>query len=793
MQKRKRDGKEGKGDGGKTAAKTAAKRGRKGGAKAAAATKAPEIEPKEVNVPPREELIPGQVEPPSDITRGPRKERKQGVSKLRLGNHKERSRWFQSRAAWPFREAPTQTMVREREQTKNALPALPGTNQWELAGPTNIGGRMTAIVCHPTQPERIWAGAAGGGVWFSPNAGQTWQAQWHAQDVLNVGALAVDERNPQIVYCGTGEANLSADSYAGVGMYRTLDGGKTWHLHASSDKTGIPRRIGSIAIDPFDSKHIRLGGVGYAEMGGGASDLGGIYFSLDGGITWKRESFVVASNYWCHSIVFDPQTRGTIYATFTARGPRSGIYKTTDGGKTWAQLKTGLPSPQRMGRTSLAISRSNPKVLYAFTADESSQFSDLLLGVFRTANGGKTWTDIAGNHFKDEGQISYGNTIAVHPKKSSHVICGGVDLHLTTDAGATWKHVTKWDADRGKPDYAHADHHCLLMPVAAPGRVYDPNDGGLDVSEDGGLNWVNRSNGLATNMYYDLDVAQTNEKVYGGGAQDNGTLITTSGRLDNHFEILGGDGGWMTIDPKNSNHIYASAQHFFIVRFRAGTNQEVSPPATDNEINNVWMCYIAMDANDSNTVFTGSTRVWRTKTDGNSWTAVSTTLDGSIISAIEIAASDSKRIYVGTENGGFFRSLDGGNTWSANLASTLPGHSITRLAANPKDANTVYATIANFGHSHVFRSRDGGLHWEDVDKGQLPNATHHSIAIQRDAPKMIYVCNDVGVYVSSDGGDTWMNLTRNLPHVMVVDLVHHTNSRTLFAATYGRSIWRLKL
>jgi hypothetical protein len=331
------------------------------------------------------------------------------------------------------------------------------------------------------------------------------------------------------------------------------------------------------------------------------------------------------------------------------------------------------------------------------------------------------------------------------------------------------------------------------MPAGAAGRIYDPNDGGLDVSEDGGLKWVNRSNGLATNMYYDLDVAQTNEKVYGGGAQDNGTLITTTGNIDNHFEILGGDGGWMTIDPKNSNHIYASAQHFFIVRFRAGTNQDVSPPATDNEVNNVWMCYIAMDPNDSNTVFTGSTRVWRTKTDGNSWTAVSTTLDGSIISAIEIAAADSKRIYVGTENGGFFRSLDGGNTWSANLASTLPGHSLTRLAANPKDANMVYATIANFGHSHVFRSKDGGLHWEDIDKGQLPNATHHSIAIQRDSPKMIYVCNDVGVYVSSDGGDTWMNLTRNLPHVMVVDLVHHTNSRTLIAATYGRSIWRLRL
>src|SRR5215213_6598287 len=367
----------------------------------ASAGKAPAITPKDKSLPSREELIPGQVEPETTVARGARKERKKGASQLRSGNHRERSRWFQSRASWPFREAPTQTMVREREQVKRALPLSPGNTLWELAGPTNIGGRLTGIVCHPTQPDRIWAGAAGGGVWFSPDAGRSWQPQWHDQDVLNVGALAIDPANPDILYCGTGEANLSADSYAGVGVYRTLDGGANWHLHCSSDKTGIPRRIGSIAVDPFNSKHIRLGGVGYAEMGGGGNDLGGMYFSMDGGITWTRETFVLESNYWCHSIIFDPETKGTIYAAFTARGPRSGIYKSTDNGQSWTHQKNGLPSPQRIGRTSLDISLSNTRVLYAFATDESSQFSNSLLGIFRTSNGGKTWKDVAGKHFKD--------------------------------------------------------------------------------------------------------------------------------------------------------------------------------------------------------------------------------------------------------------------------------------------------------------------------------------------------------------------------------------------------------
>ena len=283
--------------------------------------------------------------------------------------------------------------------------------------------------------------------------------------------------------------------------------------------------------------------------------------------------------------------------------------------------------------------------------------------------------------------------------------------------------------------------------------------------------------------------------MYGGGAQDNGTLITTTGGSNNHFELLGGDGGWITFDPKSAGHIYASFQHFGIYRFQPDSRpKKVTPPAGMNEQNFVWMCYIAMDPNNSNTIFTGSYRVWRTKDDGNSWVAVSPMLDESVITAIEIAPADSKLIYVGTENGGVFRSVDGGNTWSSNLASaTLPGHSITRLATSPADANLLFATVANFGHPHVFRSKDGGSSWEDVDRGQLPDVPHHSIAIPRNSAKTVYVCNDVGVFVSLDGGTAWMNTTRNLPNVMVVDLVHHVKDGTLSAATYGRSIWRLKV
>lgn len=752
-----------------------------------------EIAHPEQDIPPKEDLITGQIQPERGVAAGPRKERRKDAPTPRLSNHKTRSIWFQSRAAWPVREAPVRALVRERLRATKAVAPLPGTAQWDGVGPTNIGGRLTSLVYHPGHPERIWVGAAGGGVWYSPDAGQSWQPQWHDQDVLNVGSLAIDPSNPDVLYCGTGEANLSADSYAGVGIYQTRDGGQSWYLLAPSETARIPRRIGVIAIDPRDPRHIRIGGVGYGEVGQD-DDFGGMYVSRDGGVTWTRETFISSHNYWCHSIVFHPTQAGVLYATFTARGIKNGIYRSADGGQSWKQLLNGLPSPERFGRTSLAISPSDPNVLYAFAADNASKYADLLLGVFRTRDGGSSWRNVAGTHFKNEGQINYGNTIAVHPADPNFVVCGGVDLHLTRNGGSTWRQITRWDVDRGTPGYAHADHHSLAIPPSTPDRIYSANDGGLDVSDDRGATWVNRSNGLAVTMYYDLDVAQSDGRTFGGGTQDNGTLITTTGQANDHFEILGGDGGWIVFDPNDARHLFASYYNLHIYRFRGNTYKDVSPPAGEDEQNFVWMCFIAMDPNASRTVFTGTYRVWRTRSDGDSWTAVSPPLDNGRISAIDIARADSRRIYVGTENGGFFRSLNGGNTWSANLASaTLPGHTITRLGSSPQDENMVFATVANFGHSHVFLSRDGGETWEDIDKGRLPDVPHHSLAVPNDGSGRLFVCSDAGVFVSEDLGGTWSNLTRNLPNVMVVDLAYQLQDRTLSAATYGRSIWRLAI
>ena len=741
---------------------------------------------------PNETAASGELEPQNKLEPGPRKQRPKGAPGPRLNSHKVRSVWFQARAAWPVREAPVQALVDGRRRALATPADAAAQAQWQPIGPSNIGGRVTCLACDPVQPDRLWAGSAGGGVWFSGDAGRTWAPQWHSEDVLNIGALAIDPNDPNLLYCGTGEANLSLDSYGGVGLYRTIDGGTSWHLHAASETTMLPRRIGALAVDPFDSNRIVLGGVGHREVSNSDTDIGGAYISTDAGATWSRQMLAASLNYWCHAIRFHPARQGVVFITVTEQGTRSGIYRSTDGGNTWSQLTQGLPAPERMGRTSLAVSMSSPDTIYALAADRLSRRADKILGVFRSDDGGDTWRDVSTAHFQNETQLSYGNTIVVDPRDADLVLCGGVDLHRTDDGGATWTKVTQWNLPRDDAHYAHADHHCLVMPTAAPGRVYDANDGGLDVSDDAGLTWDNRSNGLAATMFYDADIAPSDGRSFGGGTQDNGTVVTITAQDDDYYEILGGDGGWMVYDPTNAGKVFASYYNLHVFRLEGGGYKDVSPNCSDSERNAVWMAFIVLDPGDSRVVYTGSHRVWRSLNSGDDWKDISPVLDGSTISCIEIPITDSQRIYVSTENGGIFRSTDRGKTWSANISSSvLPGHTVTRLETSPIDANRVYATVANYGHSHVFRSNDGGLTWSDIDRGQLPDVPHHAIAISRAAPDTLYVATDAGVFISRDAGATWANLSGNLPHTMVVDLVYHEKDRTLMAATYGRSLWRL--
>ncbi|MDP8980747.1 MAG: hypothetical protein M3O35_09170 [Acidobacteriota bacterium] len=759
------------------------------------------------------------------------------AAKQRFTTHKQRTDWFGQRSAYPFREASSKVL---EEYAKKHLDPPAGEEQWkwECAGPFNIAGRVTSLVIQPKDPNLKLAGAAAGGVWRSTDGGRNWNPSWPKWASQNIGSLAQDPADPKHIYCGTGEANLSVDCYPGTGILQSHDFGLTWPLekYASATQQALPRRIGVIAVDPFDSQHVLAGGVTHDE-----GDPGGLFTSTDGGLTWKPGAVgISASSYWCHSIVFHPTRQGTIFAAVTARGALNGIWRTEDGGGSWVHLARegghsagglGLPPPDQFHRTSLAVAPSSPDTIYALAGDNHYH----VLGVYCSKDRGEIWHQIGGRHFSHEKQMFHNNTIAVHPHHPEFVICGGVDLHLTRNGGEHWVRATDRHAPETGHHYAHGDHHAVIF--AGGDLIYDANDGGISVSADAGKSWSVRGGGMVNTMFYAIDVAPTNSNCFGGGTQDNGTLVTGVEEEGGIFRrVLAGDGGWMVYDSTDETHIFGSIQNIEVHRHHANAQWEpafwkdVSPriPEEEREQPTVVMI-MESDLRHGSKVFwiwAGSSRLWLTTDYGRHWTPVSPKFDGSTITAIEICRTDPQVMFVGTTNGGIFRSTDGGENWTQNLAGPeIPARVITQIAIRPGSREDVAVTVAGTGTAsrlippandglykdrgpagamqvqgfrHVFRSVDCGATWKDIDCGQLPDVAFHSAAFETHAPYRLFVSADCGVWMldheaDGDAAATWVDISGSLPNVIVSDLVYHHDSRILAAGTFGRGIWRLRL
>lgn len=701
---------------------------------------------------------------------------------------KPRTLWFQARATWPHRDVPAAWLAKASVDAAN-VPAPRAPLSWEEMGPTNIGGRMTCAVAHPARPDTLWAGAANGGVWKTEDAGHTWHPTTQQPASLAVGSLALDPQNPDVLYCGTGEANLRGDSHPGLGVFKSLDGGETWQQSTGSGPGEVPPHIGALAVDPFDSNHLYLGGLSLLE-----DQPSGLFESVDGGATWQHVDLFgrpTRRPVWCHHVLFHPKDRGTVWITVTEQGARNGIWRLRRG-SAWEHLTTGLPPTEEINRATLAVAPSEPDILYVlFDWLDHADAPGKRVGVFRSTDGGDHWSGRPDLHFQDERRMDYNQAIAVDPGNPDRLLCGGVDLHLSEDGALTWRQVSYHDVPRGRSDYAHADHHALLFDPHDPARVYSFNDGGMDVSDYGGDGWANRSRGLATVMYYDLAVSPADSNRFGGGTQDNGTLLCFDGSPGRHAPVWPGDGGFMAFDPKDVNRYFVTAQELDVQRFDAAGMTNVSPPADVAEAYEVFTTILALDPANPRRLFVGSRRVWRTLDGGDQWAPVSWDLDGSLITSIEIDPNSSG-VYVGTEYGGVFRSQDGGDTWSANLrGADLPGRTVTRIRVHPSQRSQLYLTVGGFGHRHVYHSSDYGLTWQDVDRGKLPNAPCGSVEILDDSPSTVVVASDVGLFATQDHGATWARWSKGLPNVCLTDVVYHRGSKQLFVATYGRGIWRL--
>ena len=718
------------------------------------------------------------------------------------------SAWFSQRASQTLHDISAADLekfrTRRAQSAKNT--ALP---QWECAGPFNIAGRVTTLVAHPADPRRLWAGAAAGGVWHSADSGASWRHSWPDWASPNIGALAIDPADPNLLYCATGEANISPDCYPGSGLYRSRDGGSKWELLADAGALNLPRRLGVLLLGKLTST-LYLGGVTLDE-----SHPAGLYRSPDGGHTWSRENAPSRCNYACHSLVEHPS--GFLLAGLHLGGAQTGIWRGEHG--LWKQVHGGLPDGDKASRISLAMAPSHPDTIYALVADRQGS---KVLGVYRSRDGGERWREVGGSQFAAETQSSYNHTIAVHPDNPDMVVCGLNDIHLSRDAGATWLRASQWDAAEDSPTYVHSDQHAILLP--AGGLIYAANDGGVASSEDGGATWRMRVRGMVNTMFYDIDVAPADGRVFGGGAQDNGSLMTGIGGQEGDFlRVLRGDGAWMVFHPEDAHHVVASRSDIHIFRHTAAGHwsapswEEISPlDMPDSEHRQNAIAVVAMDPAHPATLWVGSRRLWRTHRDKRGWRAVSPEFDGSAITAIEIPPAAPRQVWAGTRNGGIFRSLDDGETWSGDLSGPeIPARAISRIESHPRKASRLVVTIGGTGvasraaprararalapivsgtefMAHVFLSEDSGLSWRPIDTPEMPDVTYHAAVFETHEPYRLFVANDCGVWMTEDFA-VWTDISTTLPNVVISDLAYHHRDRSLTAATYGRGVWRVIL
>jgi photosystem II stability/assembly factor-like uncharacterized protein len=718
------------------------------------------------------------------------------------------SDWFGAQRAFPDGTIPQQQFREgfEQAQVERAGLAL-GTSSasslpWVQAGPYNIGGRVTALAVAPGGVT-VYLGAANGGVFKSTNSGVNWTPIFDDYGVYSIGALALDPADPGVLYVGTGEANASVDSYDGAGLFRTRDGGQGWELLGLAETA----RIGRVAVDPGNPDRIFVAAMG-TQFSTGPDR--GLYRSEDGGASWTKVLFLNDSTGVC-DVAINPAHPETVFCASWERvrhntyrrayGPGCGIWRSVDHGATWVRLQTGLPVPSdNVGRIGLAIAASRPSTIYAqIITGTSGGYQGL--GLYRSTDGGATWLrrDTAGFTGIFGGFGWYFGDMAVDPTDPNRVFAMGVELTRSTDGGVNNVTIT---------GLAHVDQHAMWIDPGNPSRVYLGNDGGFFWSLNGGSSW-DKSWDLPITQFYAGAIDPSNALRLLGGTQDNFTLITTPPDYTPYGwdDILGGDGFQCLVDPTNPQVLFAEYQNCCsgtgLWRSVDGGSHWTQPSGFSAGDRYNWNTPIAMDPTNHNVLLVGSQRVYKSTNNGVNYSTVSADLTTNPVSSLVFGTITTLAIspvnpavyYAGTDDGRVWRSTNTGANWT-NISAGLPVRWVTRVTPDPSDAQTVYVTLSGFSRdehaAHVYRSGNQGNTWNSIS-GNLPNVPANDILVDPADPLALYLATDVGVYATLNQGAGWFPLGKGMPVQTVFDLTFHAPTRTLVAATHGRSQWKLDL
>jgi photosystem II stability/assembly factor-like uncharacterized protein len=668
---------------------------------------------------------------------------------------------------------------------------------WELAGPTNIGGRITDIAINPANPTTMYIGAASGGIFKTTDSGNSWEHLFTDAPVISIGALVLDPANENILYAGTGEANSSSFSFIGNGLYKSVDAGQSWN-HIGLEQSAY---IGRILVDHSNSERVFVAALGTLFT---PNEMRGIYRSINGGNDWERVLFVSDSTAGV-DIVQHPTNPDILYATMWERmrgltyrrshGATSGIYKSIDGGDSWTLLTNGLPGGNEKGRIGLAIAKNNPEIVYAFI--DRLVNGNYVATVYKTTNGGQNWQQT------NDGSLSgmnsnfgwYFGQIRVDPQNDNRIWVLGVDLYRSENGGNSYTQI----AGYFNLDQIYVDHHAMFIHPLT-GEIIHGNDGGLYKSSNYGNSW-SKINNLPLTQFYAIEVDYLNPQRIYGGTQDNNTIRTWTGALNDWERILGGDGFYTLVDYTNSNTIYAESQWGNLARSTNGGNSFSGISAWSGDRTN-WSSPYVMHPTDPQTLFFGTYRIWKTTNRGNSWTPISGDLTHNIaqsgfstITTIAISPLNPNLLLTGSDDGRVHL-ISANGMITNDISAGLPVRWITRVAFDPFDVNTIYATVSGFRwdepHPYVFRSTNLGQSWEPISTN-LPALPVNVIVADPSQQGWLYIGTDAGIFYTENGGASWGSLMQGLPNVPVTDLKIHQPTRTLIAGTYGCSAYRLNL
>jgi len=691
--------------------------------------------------------------------------------------------------------------------------------QWRQVGPFR-GGRSTAVAGVASQPMVFYFGGTGGGVWKTTDGGINWEpiSDGSVFGTGSVGAIGLSDSDTNTIYVGMGESPIRGNVSHGDGVYKSTDGGKTWK-HVGLEDT---RQISRIRVNPKNPDIVYVAAQGHVW---GSNAQRGVFRSKDGGKTWEKVLFRSDKAGAC-DLIIDPTNPSVLYAglwevyrkpwTMESGGAGSGIFKSTDGGDTWTEITRNPGLPKGMiGIVGVTVSPANPDRLWAIVEAEDG-------GVFRSDNGGKNWTKT--NEQRNLRQRAwYYSRIYADPKSADTVYVLNTGFYRSNDGGRTFTGI-------GVP---HGDNHDLWIAPDDPNRMIESNDGGANVSFNGGRSWTEQDQPTA--QFY--RVALDNDFPYHiyGAQQDNSTVRIASRNTDfgigtsDWFDVGGGESGWIAPSPKDSLVIFAGSYDGLITRYDHHTGQlrDVNPypnnpmgwGASDIKYRFQWNFPIVFSPHDASTLYAGANVLFKSTNEGQSWAVISPDLTrndkskqgasggpitkdntsieyyDTIFTVME-SPVQAGTIWSGSDDGLVYLTRDAGKNWLnvSPAKDVMPEWiQINSLEASPFDAGTAYVAATMYKHDdnkpYLYKTSDYGKNWKKITNG-IPDGAFTRV-IREDPNKrgLLYAGTETGMYLSFDDGANWQSLQLNLPVTPITDLAIHKREKELVAATQGRSFW----